>query len=86
MGSLRRRCVKVRKPSELRFGVVRRVGRGNSGDAACLQITSCNHAILANSADIIGLLTHEVVTPSETDDSSFDTSIQHAAKKITKPY
>ena len=28
MGTLRRNCAKVREPSELRFGVVRRVGRG----------------------------------------------------------
>ena len=28
MGTLRRTCAKVREPSELRFGVVRGVGRG----------------------------------------------------------
>jgi len=41
-GNLRRSCAKVREPSELRFVVVHRVGRGIGGDAACSQNTLGN--------------------------------------------
>jgi len=43
---LRRNCAKVREPSELRFGVVRGVGRGIGGDAASSEITSGNLVML----------------------------------------
>jgi len=37
-----RSCAKVHEPSELRFGVVRGVGRCIGGDAACSVITLGN--------------------------------------------
>ena len=45
MGSLRRSCATVREPLELRFWVVREVGRGIGGDAACSQITLGNFLV-----------------------------------------
>jgi len=38
MGSLRHSCVKVCEPAELQFGVLRGVGQGIGGDAACSQV------------------------------------------------
>jgi len=48
MGSLRHSCAKVRESPELRFGVVRGVGRGIGDDAACSQITLGNLVIIIN--------------------------------------
>ena len=45
-GSLWRCSTKVREPSELRFAVVRGVGRGIGGNAACSQITLDNLVML----------------------------------------
>jgi len=46
MGSLWHSCTKVRERTELRFGVVRGVGRGICGDAACSQITLANLVVI----------------------------------------
>jgi len=47
MGSLRRRCAKIREPSELRFGMM-------CGDAACYQITLGNlvNELLTNASTL----------------------------------
>ena len=51
MGTLRRTCATVPQPSELRFGVVRRVGR-------CVAVLDGGVHVVQGEAEVLGIFVH----------------------------